>query len=199
MWKLDNKKGWAPKNWCFGTVVLESPLDCKEIKPVHPKGNQSWILIGRPNAEAETPILWPPNGTNWLTHIREKTLMLGMIEGRRRSRWQRMRWLDGITDSWTWVWVNSGSCWWTGRPGLLYCKGSQRVGHDWATKLNWTELNRGFYQVLIHRTSAASIVCKSCVKNYRKFHTFDGLWFRDMKTTQHRRLVMTGQMASPLY
>ena len=68
----------------------------------------------------------------------EKTLMLGGIGGRRRSGRQRMRWLDGITDWWTWVWVNSGSWWWTGRPGVLWFMGSQRVGHDWATELNWS-------------------------------------------------------------
>ena len=71
MWKLDYKEGWAPKNWCFRTVVLEktseSPLDCKEIKPVHPKGNQSWIFIGRTDVEAEAPILWPCDETSWLT------------------------------------------------------------------------------------------------------------------------------------
>ena len=98
MWEVNYKEGWALKNWCFWTVVLEktleSPLDCKEIQPVHPKGNQSWIFIGKTDAEAETPILWPPNAKNSL----EKTLMLGKIEGRRRRGWQRMRWLDGITD-----------------------------------------------------------------------------------------------------
>ena len=72
----------------------------------------------------------------------EKTLMLGGVEGRRRRGRQRMRWLDGITTRWTWVWVNSGSWWWTGRPGLLRFMGSQRVGHDWVTELNWTELNQ---------------------------------------------------------
>ena len=70
MWELDYKESWAPKNWCFGTVVLEktlaSPLDCQEIQPVHPKRNQSWIFIGRTDAEAETPILWPPDVKNWL-------------------------------------------------------------------------------------------------------------------------------------
>ena len=85
---------------CKTTVVLdktlESPLDCKEIQPVHPKGNQSWISIGRTDAEAETPILWPPDTKNWLIG---KDLMLGKIEGRRRRRWQRMRWLDGVTKS----------------------------------------------------------------------------------------------------
>ena len=70
MWELDYKESWAPNNWCFWTVVLEktleSPLDCKEIQPVHPKGDQSWIFIGRTDAEAETPILWPPDVKNWL-------------------------------------------------------------------------------------------------------------------------------------
>ena len=71
----------------------------------------------------------------------EKTLMLGGIGGRRERGRQRMRWLDGITDQWMWVWVNSGSWWWTGRPGVLQFMGSQRVGHNWATEMNWTELN----------------------------------------------------------
>ena len=70
MWELDYKESWAPKNWCFWTVVLEktleSPLDCKEIQPVHPKGNQSWIFIGRTDTEVETSVLWPPDARNWL-------------------------------------------------------------------------------------------------------------------------------------
>ena len=100
MWELDYKECWMPKNWCFWTVVLEntlkSPLDSKEIKPVNPKGNQSWIFIGRTDAKAETPILWPPDAKNWLTG---NTLMLGKVEGGRRRGQQRMRWLDGITNS----------------------------------------------------------------------------------------------------
>ena len=74
----------------------------------------------------------------WRADSFEKTLMLGKIEGRRRRGQQRMGWLDGITARWTWVWVDSGSWWWTGRPGVLWFTGSQRVGHDWATELNWT-------------------------------------------------------------
>ena len=89
-----------PKNWWFWIVVLEktleSPLDCKEIKPVHPKGNQSWIFIGRTDAEAEAPILWPPDAKSWLTG---KDSVLGKPEGRRRRGRLRMRWLDNITDS----------------------------------------------------------------------------------------------------
>ena len=100
MWELDYKESWVPKNWCFWTVVLEktleSPLDCKEIQPVHPKGDQSKTFIARTDAEAETPILSPPDAKNWFIW---KDLMLGKIEVRRRRGWQRMRWLDGITDS----------------------------------------------------------------------------------------------------
>ena len=95
MWELDCEESWALKDWCFWTVVLEktleSPLDCKEIQPVHPEGDQSWVFIRRTDAEAETPILWPPHANSWL-------MMLGNIDGRRRRGWQRMRWLDVITD-----------------------------------------------------------------------------------------------------
>ena len=97
MWELDYKEGWAPKNWCFSTVVLErSPLDCKEIKPVNPKGNQPLTFIGRTDAEA--PILWPHDA-----------LILGKTKGKRRRGWQRIRWLDGIINSVDTIWANSRS------------------------------------------------------------------------------------------
>ena len=100
MWELEYKESWVQKNWCFWTVVLEktleSPLNCKEIQPVHPKGDQSWVFTGRTDAEAETPILCLPMQK---ADSFEKTLMLRKIEGRRRRGRQRMRWLDGITDS----------------------------------------------------------------------------------------------------
>ena len=99
IWELDHKKSWALKNWCFWTVVLEktleSPLDCKEIQPVHPKGDQSWVFIGRTDAEAETPILWPPDRKNWFIC---KDSNAGK-DWRWEGEWQRMRWLDGLTDS----------------------------------------------------------------------------------------------------
>ena len=96
--ELDHKEGWAPKNWCFWIVLektLESPLDCKETKPVNLKGNQSWIFTGRTDAEAEAPIF---GHLMWRTDSLEKTWMLAKIEGRRREQ-QGVRWLDGITDS----------------------------------------------------------------------------------------------------
>ena len=136
--ELVHKESWVPKNWCFSTVVLEktleSPLDSKEIKPVNPKGNQSWIFIGTTDAEAEAPVLWPPDTK---TDSLEKTLMLGKIEGRRR---RGCRGWDGCMVSptrWTWVWAGSGNWWWTGKPGMLQSTGSQRVAQDWAPELNW--------------------------------------------------------------
>ena len=99
MWELDHKETWAPKNWCFWTVVLEktleNPLDCKEIQPVHPKGDQSWLFIGRTDVETERYFGHLMGRTDSF----EKTLMLGKIEGMRRRGRQRMRWLNGITDS----------------------------------------------------------------------------------------------------
>ena len=107
MWELDYKESWAPKNWCFWTVVLErtleSPLDCKEIKPVNPKGNQSWIFTERTDAEAETPIFWPPDVKSRLNEKDPDAgsffhfLILGKIKGRRRG-WQRMRWLESESE-----------------------------------------------------------------------------------------------------
>ena len=137
MWELDCKERWGPKNWCFWTVVLEktleSPLDCKEVQPVHPKGiSPEYSLEGlmlKLKLQYFGQLIWK-------TDSLEKTLMLGKVEGGRRRGRLRMIWLDGITQ-WTWVWVDSGSWWWTGRPGVLWFMGSHRVRHDWSTELNW--------------------------------------------------------------
>jgi len=100
MWELDCEENWVPKNWCFWTVVLEktleSPLDCKEIQPVHSKGDQSWVFIGRTDAEAETPILWPPHVKSWLIG---KDHDAGKDWGQEEKGTTEVRWLDGITDS----------------------------------------------------------------------------------------------------
>ena len=100
MWALYHKEGWALKNWCFWIVVLEktlkSPLGCKEIKPVSPKGNQPWIFIGRTDVEAEAPILWWADAKSGLLG---KDLMLGKIKVRRTREWQRTKWWDSITAS----------------------------------------------------------------------------------------------------
>ena len=136
MWELDYKESWVPKSWCFWTVVLEktleSPLDCKEIQAVHPKGDQSWVFIGRTDVEAETPILWPPDVKNW--HIFKDP------DAGKDWRWEEkgmtedemFGWyhsLDGFGLGRLWIW------WWTGRPGVLRSMGLQRVRHDWVTEL----------------------------------------------------------------
>ena len=134
MWELDYKESWAQENWCFWTVVLEktlkSPLDCKEIHPVHPKGDQSWIFIGRTDAEAETLILWPPDAKSWLP-------------GKDLDAWKDWRQEKRVTEDemvgWH-HWLNGhefeqalGGC--KGqKPGVLQSMGPKRVGHDWATQ-----------------------------------------------------------------
>ena len=137
MWELDYKESWAPKNWCFWTVVLqktlESPLECKEIKPVNPKGNQSWIFIGR--TEAEAPILWPPDMKNWLIG---KTLILGKIKGGGEGDYRGWDgWMASLTQ-WTWVWASSGTWWWQG--SLACCSPWGRKELNTTEWLNWTEL-----------------------------------------------------------
>ena len=149
MWELGHKEGWVPKNWCFWTVVLEktleSPLDCKEIQPVHPKGNQSWIFFGRTDAEAETPILWP---LMWRTDSLKRPWCWERLKaGRERDNREWDGWMTSLK-WWMWVWVGSGSWWWIGKPGVLQSMRSQKVGHDWVTKLNWTELSFDFQLLL---------------------------------------------------
>ena len=137
MWELDCEEGWAPKNWRFWTVVLEktleSPLDCRELQPVLPKGNQSWIFMEGLMLKLTLQFF---GHLMQRTDSSEKTLMLGKIKGGGEGDdrgWDG--WMASPTQ-WTWVWVNSGSWWWIGRPGMLQSFGSQRVGHDWATGLN---------------------------------------------------------------
>ena len=143
MWELDYKESWVQKNWCFWTVVLEktlaSPLDCKEIKLVNPKGNPSWMFIGRSDAEAKAPIFWPPDAKNWLTG---KDLDAGK-DCRQEEK--------GTTEDETVGWhhrLNGHGFGWTpgvgdGQGGLVCCQawGCKQLEHDWATELNWIDLS----------------------------------------------------------
>ena len=144
--ELDHEQSLMLKNWCFWTVVLEktleSPLECKEIKSINPKGNQSWIFSGRTDVKAETPILatWCEELTHWRRPWCWERLKAGR-EGDNRG-WDG--WVASPTQ-WTWVWARSRSWWWTGKSGLLQSMGLQWVGYDWVTELNWTELNWGVW------------------------------------------------------
>ena len=132
-------------NWVL-EKTLESPLDWKEIKPVQPKRNQSWLFIGRTNAEVETPILWPPDALNWLIWKDPDAGKDWRQEENRTTVWDG--WMASPTQ-WTWVWVKSRTWWWTGRPGMLRSLGSPRVRHDWVTELNWTEASEIEEETLI--------------------------------------------------
>ena len=142
MWELDHKEGWALKKWCLWTVVLEktlqSPLDNKEIKPVNPKGNQPWIFIGKTDAEAEAPVLWPPDAKSWL--IGEDWFWESLKAGGEGDDRGWDGWMASPT-WWSWVWARSRSWWWTGKPGVLQSMGSQRVGHDLATEQQYQRLS----------------------------------------------------------
>ena len=135
MWELDCEEIWVPKNRYLWTVVLEktleSPLHCKEIQPVHSEGDQPWDFFGRNDAEAETPVLWPPHAKSWLIGKDSDAVWDWGQEEKGKTEdemagWHH--WLDGRESEW-----------WTGRPSVLRFMGSQRVGHDWATELNWME------------------------------------------------------------
>ena len=141
MWELGYKESWTPKNWCFWTVVLEktleNPLGCKEIQPIHPKEIS-------PGCSLQGLML--KLKLQYFGHLMRRT------HWKRPWCWEKLRaveegddrewngWIPSPTE-WTWVWINSGSWWWKGRPGVLQCMGLQKVGHDWGTELNWTELH----------------------------------------------------------
>ena len=140
MWELDYKESWVPKNWCFWTVVLEktleSPLDCKDIQPVHSQGDQSWVFIGRTDVEAEIPILWPPDVKSWLIG---KDPDAGKDWGQKKGTTEDKmfgwhHWLNGHGFGWT---PGVGD----GHGGLVCCSSRGHKESDIAEQLNWTQLN----------------------------------------------------------
>ena len=145
MWELDCEEGWAPKKWCFWTVVLEktleSPLDCKEIQPVHSEGDQTWGFFGRNDAKAETPVLWP-------LMRRVDSCWEGLGAGGEGDDRGWDGWMASLTQ-WTWVRVNSRSWWWTGRLGVLI----HGVTNSWTRLSDWTELNWIYNLVKMERAN----------------------------------------------
>ena len=137
--------------------TLKSPLDCKEIQPVHPKGDQSWVFIGGTDVEAETPIFWPPDSKSWLIWkdpwCWERLRAGGAGDDR---RWDG--WMTSLTQ-WTWIWVDSGSWWWTGRPGVLQF--GARKESDTTEGLNWTELNSVLRASRTGKTSLQIVIFRS--------------------------------------
>ena len=152
MWELDCEESWALKNWCFCSVVLEkteSPLDYKKIQPVHSEGDQPWDFFGRNDAEAETPVLWPPHAKSWLIR---KEFDAGRDWGQEKkgttedemAGWHRR--LDGREFEWTLGVVDGQGC-------LACCNSwGHRVRHDWVTELNWTELIHLKMVIMVHLT-----------------------------------------------
>ena len=196
MWELDHEEDWALKNWCFWTVVLEktleSPLDSKEIQPIHPKGNQLWIFIGRTDAEAEAPILWPEGLTHWKRPWCWERLKAGGEGGGRG--W------DGWMASparWTWVWASSGSWWWTERPSVLQSIGSQRVRHYWRTELkdHIPKQNRSDLCITLHYPIHCSQVESEqmCTTSFL-FTKVDPGWLKDDDKDKSRELFSLGEV-----
>ena len=160
--------------------TLETPLDCKEIQPVHSKGDQSWVFTGRTDVEAETPVLWPPDAKRWLIR---KDLDIGKDWGQEEKRKIEDE-MVGSPTQWTWAWVISSCWWWTGRPNVLRFIGSQRVRHDWATELNTIKFVEDkkrfkiFLKSQVHNTEWHSGLGHVLKKPYQVKISPNGRWAR---------------------
>ena len=205
MWELDCEENWALKNWCFWTVVLEktleSPLACKEIQPVHSKGDQSWDFFGRNDAKAETPVV--ATSCEELSHWKRLWCWEGLGAGGEGDNRVWDGWMASLT-RWKWVWVNSGSWWWTGRPGVLRFMGLQRVGHNWATELNYElrdELKKIVNYVWFESSSKENYWLQTCwtllsswikltgyCNNTVKYTVYKVYQFKSKNLTSERRL-----------
>ena len=157
MWELDYKESWAPKNWCFWTVLLEktleSPLDCKEIQPVHPKGDQSWIVIGRTDAEAEAPILWPPDVTDWLIWKDPDAGKDWRWEEKGMTEYEMVGWHHRLNGHEFEETLGVGN----GQGGLACCSPWGHKESDTTEQLNWTESSS---LLAIHLKSYLKIILK---------------------------------------
>ena len=191
MWELDYKESWVLKNWYFWTMVLEktleSPLDCKEIQPVHPKGDQSWIFIGRTDAEAETPILGM-----WRTDSFEKTLMLGKIEGGRRRGWQRMRWLDGIINSMD---MNLSKLWELVMDREAWRAAVHGVAKSWTRLSNWTELKYSRVEIQVPSKGP----CWPHMESWCRKGGLGTLWKMNMHFKRQQILVLSSRFRDELW
>ena len=162
LWRRLSTEELILLNYGVGEDSWESLGDPREIQPIHPKGDQSWMFIERTDVEAETPILWPPDAKSWLI-------------GKDPDAGQDWKWEEkGTTEDetgwmasptrWTWVWASSGSWWWTGKPGVLQFMGLQRAGHDWVSELTETPwLSHDFYD----------LVFVNCSKPLNIFQSYD--------------------------
>ena len=171
MWELDYKESWAQRDWCFWTVVLEktpeSPLDCREIQPVHPNGNRPEYsleaLMLKLKLQYSGHLMWRADSLEKTFWCWERLKAAGEGDDRGWDGWM------ASPTRWTWVWANSRSWWWTRRPGMLRFMGSQRVGHDWATELNWIFLR---FLSFLQRESCE---CLNTV-TLTPFQPSEGLW-----------------------
>ena len=175
MWELAYKESWALKNWCFWTLVLEktleSPLDCKEIQPVHPKGNQSWMFIGKTDTEAETPILWPPDAKNWFTGKDPGAGQDWRLEEKGTTEDERVWMVSPILC--TWVWASLGSC--EGQGSLECCSPWGHKVSDMTERPNWTDNYsltwKGVFCLFVFRIKQYSLVLPAFENLHRWNHT----------------------------